>query len=281
MRCWLIVGAFLLLIITALDAFAQLKEVPQLTGPVVDQVGVLGARKPDIEAKLRKLKQEKGSEVAVLIVESTAPETIEQFSIRVVDQWKLGRKGIDDGVLILVAIKDRTVRIEVGRGFEGDIPDVIAFRIIQERVLPRFRQGDVSGGIDAAVQSVIDRVHGVDLPTPSPEREQRGAGALFVVMVCFFVGSVLAGFFGSAIGASLGALGGMLAALFFSSVVGALAIAGVIWLLVFFREVVFQALASGSRGYYSSGRGGYRGSSAGGGFGSGGGFSGGGASGRW
>jgi uncharacterized protein len=281
MRALFLIICALLYLLPTLDGVAQLREVPPLTGLVVDQVGVLGGTKGELEVQLRKLKEEKGSEVAVLIVGSTAPEAIEQFGIRVVDQWKIGRKGIDDGVLILVALEDRAVRIEVGRGLEGDLPDVTVFRIIQEQILPRFRQGDIPGGISGGVQSVVNRINGLDLPPPVVEDHGQGAGALVVILLFFLIGSVLAAAFGNGLGATSSAALGMLSALLFSSFVGSLAIGGGIWLLVFFREVVFEALAAGSRGGYSSGRGGYSGTFGGGSFGSGGSFSGGGASGRW
>jgi uncharacterized protein len=260
---------------------ADIQQIPPLDGPVIDQVGVLGGAKAQLEEKLRKLKEEKGSEVAVLVVGTTAPETSEEYSIRVVDQWKLGRKGIDDGVLVLVVVQDRAVRIEVGRGLEGDIPDLIAFRIIQEQILPRFRQGDIPGGVDAGVQSVINRIHGIDLPPPVPSGDEQWGGWLFLVLLFFFIGSALASLFGSGVGASVGALGGLAVTLLVSSILGSLAAAAAIWLLVFFREVVFEALASGSRGRSSSGGGSFGGTFGGGSFGSGGSFSGGGASGRW
>ncbi len=284
-------GLFVSLLIVCLsvcEGQAALREVPPLSGPVVDQVGVLGGVKAELEAKLRKLKEEKGSEVAVLVVDTTAPETIEQYSIRVVDQWKLGRKGIDDGVLLLVAVQDRAVRIEVGRGLEGDIPDVTTFRIIQEQIVPRLRQGDIPGGVDAGVQSVINRIYGLDLPAPASGQSDQGGGWLLLVLFFFFLGSVLASFFGNGVGASVGALGGMVVALLIFSIIGSVATAAVIWVLIFFRELVFEALASGSRGHSSGGGRGYGGTFGGGGFGtgggsfgSGGGFSGGGASGRW
>jgi uncharacterized protein len=288
MRVGWLLFSLLIAYLSVCEGQAALREVPPLSGPVIDQVGVLGGVKAEVEAKLRKLKEEKGSEVAVLVVDTTAPETIEQYSIRVVDQWKLGRKGIDDGVLLLVAVEDRAVRIEVGRGLEGDIPDVTNFRIIQEQIVPRFRQGDIPGGIDAGVQSLINRIYGLDLPPPVSGHSEPGGGWFVLVLFFFFLGSVLASFFGDGVGASVGALGGMGVALLISSIIGSLAAATVIWLLVFFREVLFEALASGARGHVSSGGRGYGGSFRGGGFGggggsfgSGGGFSGGGASGRW
>lgn len=275
---------FFVLVIACLslcEGQADLKPVPSLSGPVTDQVGVLGGVKGELEAKLRKLKEEKGSEVAVLVVDTTAPETIEQYSIRVVEQWKLGREGVDDGLLLLIAVQDRAVRIEVGRGLEGDIPDLTAYRIIQEQILPRFRQGDIPAGIDAGVQSVINRINGLELPPPASSDNEQGGIFFFLVLFFFVVGSVLARLFGDGLGASASAVGGLAVALLVSSLVGSLATAGIIWLLVFFREVVFEALASGSRGSSSSSGGGYGGSFGGGSFGSGGGFSGGGASGRW
>lgn len=288
MRILCVLVSLLIACLSVSESRADLKPIPPLRGPVTDQVGVLGAVKAELEVKLRKLKEEKGSEVAVLVVDTTAPETIEQYSIRVVDQWKLGRKGVDDGVLLLVAVQDRAVRLEVGRGLEGDIPDVTNFRIIQEQVVPRFRQGDIPGGVDAGVQSVINRIYGLDLPPPTSDQSEPGGAWLLLVLFFFFVGSVLASFFGNGIGASVSALGGMVVALLISSIVGSVVIAAVIWMLVFFRELVFEALASGSRGHSSRGGGGFSGTfgggsfgSGGGSFGSGGGFSGGGASGRW
>ncbi len=138
-------AAGLLLALLAALAVAQV-AVPALGARVTDLTGTLPPDARDaLEARLQALEQRKGAQVAVLILPSTQPETIEQFAIRVFDTWKLGRQGVDDGVLLLVAKDDRRVRIEVGRGLEGAIPDVAAHRIIDEYLTPRFRDGDFAG----------------------------------------------------------------------------------------------------------------------------------------
>jgi len=123
-------------------------EVPALREAVTDLTATLEPEdKQQIEGELRNFSAQYGSQLAILIVPTTAPEAIEQFGIRVVDQWQLGRKGVDDGVLLLIAKNDRAVRIEVGRGLEGAIPDAIAKRIIEEIIIPHFREGRFSAGI--------------------------------------------------------------------------------------------------------------------------------------
>ena len=115
---------------------------------------------------------------------TTQPETIEQYSIRVVDQWKLGRKGVDDGALLLVAKDDRAVRIEVGRGLEGVLPDAIASRIVREHIAPRFREGDFNGGIHSGVDRMIRVIDGEPLPAPaksSPAAGEPGWAELVVL----------------------------------------------------------------------------------------------------
>lgn len=142
--------------------------VPPLTGRVVDQTGTLSAGDvASITATLQDLEQRKGSQIAVLIVPTTQPETIEQFSIRVADAWKIGRKGIDDGALLVVAKDDRRLRIEVGYGLEGGLTDLTARRIIDEVITPRFRFGDFAGGISAGVARMAAVIEGEALPPPS------------------------------------------------------------------------------------------------------------------
>ncbi|MDO5058142.1 MAG: TPM domain-containing protein, partial [Lautropia sp.] len=170
MGLWLLMGL-------VLPAVAQqLQPVPPLAGsPVVDRVGMLSpAERQALADKLRALDRTKGSQLAVLIVSTTQPESIEQYSLRVVEAWKLGRgkarsptgQAVDDGVLLLVARDDRRARIEVGYGLEGAIPDAIAARIIDQQLLPRFRQQDWAGGINGAADAIIARINGEDLPTP-------------------------------------------------------------------------------------------------------------------
>jgi uncharacterized membrane protein YgcG len=148
--------------------------VPRLAARVTDQTGTLDAtQRAALESKLAAFEAKKGSQIAVLIVPTTRPETIEQYSIRVVDQWKLGRKGIDDGALLLVAKDDRRLRIEVGRGLEGVIPDAVANRIVNEDITPRFKEGNFYAGITAGVERMIRVTEGE--PLPAPKAQSTGA----------------------------------------------------------------------------------------------------------
>ncbi len=149
-------------------AQAQVLPVPALETRVTDATGTLDAAAIQrIEAPLAALEAGKGSQIAVLIVSSTGDETIEQYAVRAFEQWKLGRKGVDDGVLLVVAKSDRNVRIEVGYGLEGAIPDVTAYRVIQEYLVPRFRENDFAGGIEAAVGVLAGLIQGEALPAPA------------------------------------------------------------------------------------------------------------------
>ena len=166
-----------LLLCWAFAAFADV-AVPPLTGRVVDQTGTLSAG--DVAAltqTLKGLELRKGSQVVVLIVPTTEPETIEQYSIRVAEAWKIGRKKIDDGALLVVAKNDRKLRIEVGYGLEGALNDVTARRIIDEIITPKFRSGDFAGGISAGVDRIIGVIDGEPLPAPEPQQSFGGGGA--------------------------------------------------------------------------------------------------------
>lgn len=251
--------------------------VPPRAARVTDLTQTLSAQQQQaLTQKLAALEAQKGSQIAVLIVPSTKPEEIEQYSIRVAEAWKLGRKGIDDGVILLVAKDDRTLRIEVGYGLEGVIPDIAAKRIIDERITPRFRVGEFYEGIDQGVDRLIDLINGEPLPPPKPSSwiavnslENIFPLALFLV---FVVGGALRAIFGRLLGAGItSVVVGIGAWLLIDSLFIAM-IAGVL--------AFFFALAGVSGIGYGGGRGG--GSSGGGGFsGGGGGFGGGGASGRW
>src|SRR5579862_9850377 len=145
--------------------------VPPLTGRVVDQTATLSASEMDaLTQRLKDLEARKGSQVAVLIVPTTDPESIEQFSIRVAEAWKIGRKKVDDGALLVVAKNDRKIRIEVGYGLEGALTDVTARRIIDEIITPKFKSGDFAGGISAGVDRIIGVVDGEPLPAPEPQQ---------------------------------------------------------------------------------------------------------------
>jgi uncharacterized protein len=145
--------------------------VPELAGRVIDRTGTLTqTEQNEIARTIRYFEERKGSQIAVLIVPTTQPETIEQFGIRVAEQWKLGRKGIDDGVILIVARNDHRLRIEVGRGLEGAIPDITAGRVIREVISPRFYAGDFYDGIADGVDRLIGLVDGEALPPPQPVR---------------------------------------------------------------------------------------------------------------
>ncbi|MEO8224018.1 MAG: TPM domain-containing protein [Gammaproteobacteria bacterium] len=279
-------AAVLLLWAAALSADSTL-PAPPLTARVVDQTGTLtGPESAALDSRLAALEARKGSQVAVLVVATAGPEGIEAYAIRVVENWKLGRKAVDDGVLLLVAKDDRNVRIEVGYGLEGAIPDATANRVIDEFILPRFREGDYAGGISAGVDRLIGLVDGEPLPEPAQGTPSGSSleNILPVVFVLSLVaGSVLRRLLGQVPGAAAtGALAGGVTWL----------LAGVLGLTLFMVAVGFVVgLTGGAGGRWSSpGRGGlggglgggFGGGGGGGGFrGGGGGFGGGGATGRW
>src|SRR6195256_1003476 len=155
-------------------AFAAAADVavPPLVGRLVDQTGTLSSGDvASLQQTLRDFEARKGSQIAVLIVPTTEPETIEQYSLRVAETWKIGRKKIDDGALVVVAKDDHKLRIEVGYGLEGALPDVTAKRIIDEVITPKFKRGDFTGGISDGVDRIIRVVDGEPLPAPEPESQ--------------------------------------------------------------------------------------------------------------
>jgi uncharacterized protein len=265
----------LLLASLALFAWAQV-AVPDLSRRVTDLTATLSAEQvASLESGLAAFESKKGSQIAVLIVPTTQPEDIAQFGIRVAEQWKIGREKVDDGVILIVAKDDRTLRLEVGYGLEGAIPDAIAKRVIAETITPYFKTGDFYGGIEAGVQQLMRLIEGESLPPPA-SGQGGGEDALFGLLV---VGGVVAGWLLS-IMMSRPAAGGVAA--LGSGVAGAFLL-GFSPLLLFIAVFVFAAVASGFRGGggWSSGGGG--GGFGGGGSwgGGGGGFGGGGASGSW
>jgi uncharacterized protein len=272
-------GWLLLWLLFAGLACAEL-AVPPLVNRVTDEAGLLSAaQRLQLEQTLSDFEAAKGSQIAVLTVGSTQPETIEQYGIRVATAWKLGRKGVDDGVLLLIAKDDRNMRIEVGYGLEGAIPDAVAKRVIAEIITPYFKQGDYFGGIQAGVSRLIRLIEGEALPPPAA-RDVGWSGIQDMLPVAFavvvFGSSILGAVFGRLIGASLA--GGIVAIIFWLSL-GSMLIALLIGLGVFLFSLLLGNGRGGSGGYYGGG-GGF--SSGGGGFGGGGGsFGGGGASGRW
>jgi len=180
--------------LAALSAVAALAAtpVPKLATRVTDLAGTLSATQRDaLESKLAAFEKQRGSQVAVLIVPTIGDETIEEFAGRVTDEWKLGRKGVDDGVLLVVAQKERKIRIHTGRGVQGTLTDALSKRIVSDIVSPRFRSGDFAGGIDAGVDAILKAVAGEELPLPAPEKRHGGAslaaGAENLFVLAFFV----------------------------------------------------------------------------------------------
>ena len=256
--------------------------VPALTSPVTDLTHTLTAEQStSLEGKLSAFEQRKGSQVAVLVVASTKPEDIEQYSIRVVDAWKLGRKNADDGVLLIIAKDDHAVRIEVGKGLEGALPDVTASRIIRNVIVPQFRSGQFYDGINQATDQIIKVIDGEALPEAV---HSTGHGNIFklnwplLIFGGIALGAVLRAIFGRLLGATITA--GIVGFVLWWFV--GMVLLGVVGALFTFAMVLSNG---GSRGGFGSGGwggGGWSGGSGGGGWsGGGGGFSGGGASGRW
>jgi uncharacterized protein len=280
----------LLLLLLALPAWAQV-AVPPLKGRVTDLTGTLKAEQlASLEQMLRSFEERKGSQIAVLMLRTTAPETIEQYALRVAEQWQVGRKKVDDGVVLVIAKDDRTVRIEVGYGLEGVLNDATASRIIREVIVPRFREGDFYGGISAAVERMIRVIDGEPLPEPRPGPQVEG-GTLQMLPVLFILALVGGAILRRALGRVFGSLatGGAVGIVAWL-LVGTLAIALIAAVLAFLFTLV-GGLGTGRRyygglpgGYGGWGGGGFGGggSGGGGGFSGGGGsFGGGGASGRW
>ena len=175
--------------------------------PVTDFTNTLSATtQAQIEQQLTALETEKGSQLAVLIVASTTPEAIEQYALRVAEQWRLGRKGVDDGALLLVAKDDRKLRVEVGYGLEGVIPDAVAKRVIAEIITPSFRQGDFAGGIEAGVDRLVRLIEGELMPPPKPQRASADDVLEYLPFIFFalvFIGPVLRSIFGRLLGAGV------------------------------------------------------------------------------
>ncbi|MNU50073.1 hypothetical protein D3C71_390310 [compost metagenome] len=290
-----------------LPALAQgLLPIPTLTARVIDQTGTLdAAQRSGLETKLAAFEQRKGSQIVVLMVPTTAPEDIASYAQRVGDAWKIGRKGVGDGLLVIVAKDDRKMRIATAKTLEGAVPDLAAVRIIDEEMKPRFRNNDFAGGLNAAVDRLIGLVDGEPLPEPSRNSSSGSSNdgfdwenlAIFL-FVGVFVGAPIAR---AILGKTMGSVamgGGIGVVAFFLTTSTVIAvIAGLIALMV----SLFSGLAGfgpgrggrgggggGGGGGWSSGGGG-GGWSSGGGGGGGGGFSsggggnfgGGGASGDW
>ncbi|MDR2872243.1 MAG: TPM domain-containing protein [Xanthomonadaceae bacterium] len=276
----------------------SLAPIPRLDSPVIDTTGTLSVgQKTQLEQQSLDLQRRKGSQLQILIVPTAQPEDIAQYTQRVFDGWKIGRKGIDDGVLLVVAKDDQRVRIQTGYGLEGAIPDITANRVIQEYLVPKFRENDYAGGIAAASKTLVNLIDGESLPPPMAAKERFGDTARSVletlIASCFIllffsfliplrirmvffgvVGFVVFGIIGPGVpkGVSI-----------------AVAVAGAIIGVVAALLVELYRIFGGSRwqggdrggGRSSGGGGGWSNGGGGGWSGGGGGSGGGGASGRW
>ncbi len=247
--------------------------VPPLTGHVTDTTHTLSDEQQNkIEKALTAFELRKGSQLAVLLVATTQPETIEQYAMRVAEQWKLGRKKIDDGAILIVAKNDRTVRIEVGYGLEGVLNDATSKRIIEEIITPNFRQQNFAGGISAGVRRMMRVIEGEPLPAPTPDNATDAFMDVgWIVVAGAFLGFVLRGILGPLPGAIMTA-----------AIVGAVTwfVLGVLSMALIAAGITLLTTLLGITGLLNARYGG-RGGPGGGFKGGGGGFGGGGASGRW
>lgn len=299
-RCLLGLAACLLgWLVTGGVAVAQL-AVPALSGHVVDTTGTLAApQREQLEAKLAAFEQARGSQVVMLLVPTTQPEDITSYANRVGNSWKIGRKEVGDGVLLLVALNDRRVRIEVAKTLEGAIPDLAASRIIDQAITPHFKQGDYAGGLDAAADRLMVLITGEALPAPAQAGQHNTSGndgfnwmdlGIFMFIAVPVVGAVTKNILGTRLGAlATGGVAGLIA----MTVTASLLIAGLAAVVALVFTLVSGVSTGGRGGSGGMGGGGFGGGGLGGGFGGGrgggggfssgggGNFGGGGASGGW
>lgn len=280
----------------------DLVPVPALTARVIDQTGTLAEdERSALEGKLAAFEAQAGPQIVVLLVPSTAPEDIASFAQRIGDTWKIGRREVGDGLLVVVAKNDRKIWIATAKALEGAVPDLAARQIIQNTISPAFKRGDYAGGLTAGVDALIARIKGENLPAPAPRSgSELGDGFGVEELLMFFfvgvpvIGAVLTGIFGRKLGSLLtgGAAGGM--GWWFTQSVVLAGLAGVVALFVVGIVGIGSALKGATRGRSGPivwggghgggfGGGGWGGGGGGGGFSSGGGgdFGGGGAGGGW
>jgi uncharacterized protein len=301
LRPWRLLCILCVVLWSAVAQGQDLQPIPPLTAHVIDQTGTLDAiQVKGLEDKLMAFEQSKGSQIAILMVATTHPEDDASYANRVGNTWKIGRKGVGDGVLIVVAKDDHKVRIEVAKALEGAIPDLAAKNIIDDVMIPKFKQGDFAGGLQGGVDQLIARINGEPLPAPVPtHKAQRSSGqgfdwgdlAIFLFVGVFVAGRVLRAIFGRPLGSIV--TGGAVGALAWM-ITSSLLVAGLAGLVALFFTLVagFGGRIGPSVGGPWIGGGGFgRGGGFGGGFGGGGGgwggsggggdFGGGGASGNW
>ena len=268
---------FFALLLAAASAVRAEVPVPALKSRVTDQTATLSAAEVHaLESQLEQIEKDKGSQAAVLIVPSTQPETIEQYALRAAEAWKLGRKDIDDGAILIVAKNDRTLRIEVGYGLEGSLNDAVCKRIIEEIIIPHFKNADFFGGIKAGIDAIGGIIRGEKLPEAPKSAPGQGHGVIAVFVVALVLSSVLRPLIGKLFASSTGAAAGFVVGSFLLALPVAFFLAAICFLIGLAESARSGRYFAGS----SSGRHSMGGS--GGGFSGGGGsFGGGGASGSW
>lgn len=300
-------AAILLMAFGWATAQAQVQAIPPLSGHVIDGTGTLSAQEhADLERRLTELEQSSGSQVVALLVPTTAPEDIAAYANRVANAWKIGRKDVGDGVLLVVAKNDRHMRIEVAKSLEGAIPDLRAAHIIDEQMAPEFRNNRYAAGLANAIDAIAAAIRGENLPAPAAPRQRHAPASLLdsvdlpTLAIFFFVfvtiaGSVLRGLLGRPLGSiAAGGIAGFSAFAITASLLLAGGVGVVAFLMVLLTGASGRGSSLGGRGGgpfvpmgggwgSSGGGGGWSGGSSGGGFSSGGGgdFGGGGASGDW
>lgn len=301
MRAWFVWRQRLVVCLTGVAVWAcaatllaqGLQPVPALSSHVIDATSTLSAADQQaLDAKLAAFEASTGTQLVVLMVASTAPEDIASYANRVGNTWKIGRRDIGDGLILLVAKNDRTLRIEVAKTLEGAIPDLMAKRVIEQAIAPRFKEGNFAGGLNAGVEQLMALVRGEALPAPAPSRVGPAVGFQWMDLAVFLFFAVTVG--GSmarrALGNKLGSLttGGVAGGLVFfvtSSLLlaGLAAVAALVLTLLSSLNKHTPGRHGGAWSSTGSGGGGWSSSSGGGGFSSGGGgnFGGGGASGGW
>jgi len=265
-----------------LPAFG-LESLPQISGRITDVTGTLDASQvSDLERRLKAFEDSAGSQIAVAIIPTTGEEAIEAYSMRLAEAWKIGRKKIDDGVILLIAKNDRAMRIEVGYGLEGALPDITSKRIISDWITPQFQQGNFYSGISVGIDAIMTAIRGETLPLPQKVSQgQRGQSAtnlslgplILVGIVAAVIGFLVKLALGRVVGGLVGAGIGIAAGFWLIPLGLAFILAIFLLMLIAAPEMLFMLLASSGRS---------RGGGGGGGFSGGGGsFGGGGASGRW
>jgi uncharacterized protein len=270
----------------------DLVAVPPLKARVTDLTATLTAgQAAGLEQDLAQFEKRHGSQIAILIVPSTKPEAIEAYGIRVAEAWKIGRKGVDDGIIVLVAKNDRKLRIEVGRGLEGALPDAIAKRIVAEVIGPRFKEGDFTGGLHDGLAKIESVIAGEQLPPPKAAGGGGNAASAWddfqtLLIVGIFVATLLGGVLGRLMGrlggstTTAGVVGGLAWLMTGSAII---ALIGAVLVFIFVLAIASSGRGGGwTSGGWSGGGGSWSGGSSDGGFSGGGGdFGGGGASGDW